>query len=279
MTIRPRASLTASQLVPQISPLQQHASRSFSRSAVCQKKGKDRGAAAAAGGQKEVAAGGRSKKGQQAEPKEDKPAHGGDKNRPQPNAEDPFDLADVEHSFGRVSEKHEAQLKLMRTGGRFNPDTIGALPVRPDKNAQVTYPLRELAQVVVKGGRTVSIMVSEERLVKPVQSAIMNSEDFNQQPQRAEDNELELLMKVEPERADALVKRAKDILHRWREDVRAERHKRDVVHKKWKDDKVITTDDKRKLDKDLQKLQDARMGILATKEKEVLNYIASREGN
>ncbi len=134
----------------------------------------------------------------------EKQASGNDKDRPQPNSEDPFNLSDVEYGFDRVGEKHEAQLKLLRSGGRFNPDTIGAVPVRPDKNSPVAYPLRELAQVVVNGGRTISIMVGEERLVKPVQSALMSSEHFNQQPQQAEDNELELLMKVEPERADAL---------------------------------------------------------------------------
>ncbi len=51
------------------------------------------------------------------------------------------------------------------------------------------------------------------------------------------------------------------------------------MNKKWTSDKVVTSDDKRKLDKDLQKVQDARMATIATKEKEVLNYIASREGN
>ncbi|KAH8880062.1 ribosome recycling factor [Thozetella sp. PMI_491] len=201
-----------------------------------------------------------------------------EKGRVQANPEDPFDLTDVEQAFDRLGRRHEEELKQMRSGGRFTPEVIGALLVRPEKGSSATYPLREVAQVAPKGGRTISILVSEARLVKAVQSAILNSENYNQQPQVAEDNELELLMKVEPEPTDALVKRAKEVLHRWREEVRAERHKRDVVNKKWVADKVLSTDDKRKLDKELQKVQDARMNAINNKEKEVLKLIASSQG-
>jgi ribosome recycling factor len=198
--------------------------------------------------------------------------------RPKPNPEDPFDFADVEYGWNKGSEHYTEQLKRMRGGGRYNPDVIGELRVRPDKNSAETFPLRELAAVVPKGGRSLGILVHEEALVKPVMSAIQSSPDFNQQPQISPDNELELVLRVDAESKDDLVKRAKETCHAWREQLRTERQKRDTVIKKWQKDKVITSDDKTKLDKELQKLQDQRMTLINNKEKEILQFIASKDG-
>ncbi|KAL1862792.1 hypothetical protein VTK73DRAFT_6609 [Phialemonium thermophilum] len=197
--------------------------------------------------------------------------------RPKPNPEDPFDFTDLEFAWNRAAERYEEQLKQLRAGGRFNAEAIGAVRVRPDKsNPGQTFPLHELAAVVPRGGRTIAVLVHEAANVKPVMSAIQSSPDFNQQPQRSEDNELELLLRVEPERKDGLLKRAKETCHAWREQIRAERHRRDVVHKKWRKDNIVTSDDKTRLDKELQKLLDKRMAQVDAKEKEVLLHI-SRE--
>ncbi|KAK1764827.1 ribosome recycling factor domain-containing protein [Phialemonium atrogriseum] len=166
----------------------------------------------------------------------------------------------------------------MRAGGRFNPDAIGAVRVRPDKKSAETFPLHELAAVVPKGGRNIGVLVHEAAYIKPVMSAIQASPDFNQQPQRSEENELELILKVEPERKEGLVKRAKELCHAWREQVRAERHKRDVVVKRWHKDGLLTANDKTRLEKELQKLQDKRMAHVDSKEKEILQHIAAKEG-
>lgn len=198
--------------------------------------------------------------------------------RPKPNPEDPFEFADLEFTWKKGADHFEDLLKKMRAGGRFNPDVIGELRVRPDKKLPETFPLHELAAVVPKGGRNISVLVHEAAFVKPVMSAIQTSPDFNQQPQRSEENELELLLKIEPEKKEGLVKRAKETCHSWREQIRAETHKRDVLAKKWHKDGQLTTNDKSRLEKELKKLQDKRMAVVDSKEKEILQHIATKDG-
>lgn len=198
--------------------------------------------------------------------------------RPKPNPDDAFNLADLEYAWKKGAEHFEEQLKKMRGGGRFNPDVIGSLRVRPDKKSPETFPLHELAAVVPKGGRNISVLVHEATYVKPVMSAIQASPDFNQQPQRSEDNELELFLKIEPEKREDVVRRAKEACHSWREQIRAETHKRGVVIKKWLAEGILTTNDKTRLEKEVKKQQDKRMASVDAKEKEILHHIATRDG-
>lgn len=189
---------------------------------------------------------------------------------PKPNLEDPFDLADLEHAFAKGTEHYLNELTKARSGGRFNPDVLGALRVRPDKKSPETFPLHELAAIVPKrGSRKVSVLVHELANVKPIMTAIQSSPDFNQQPQRVEDNEQELVLTVEAEDPEEAAKRLKDILNAWRQQVRDVRHKRDQVVKKWWKDNKIVKDDFTKLEKEMQKLQDKQMDKIKAKEKEV----------
>lgn len=166
----------------------------------------------------------------------------------------------------------------MRAGGRGFAEAIGAIPVQPDKKSKQAFPLRELATVAPLGGRRWSILAFEEASVKPIMSAVQLSRDFNQQPQRSEDNPLELTMTVEPERADALARRAKDLCQTWRTKVRDEVHRRAEQHKKWKQRRLIDSDDVFSLKGKLQDLQDARMKTILTKEKAVVQAINNRAG-
>lgn len=189
---------------------------------------------------------------------------------PKPNLEDPFDLADLEHAFTKGTEHYLNELTKARSGGRFNPDVLGALRVRPDKKLPETFPLHELAAIVPKrGSRKVSVLVHELANVKTIMTAIQSSPDFNQQPQRVEDNEQELVLTVEAEDPEEAAKRLKDILNAWRQQVRDVRHKRDQVVKKWWKDNKIVKDDFTKLEKEMQKLQDKQMDKIKAKEKEV----------
>lgn len=107
-------------------------------------------------------------------------------------------------------------------------------------------------------------------------SAVQASPEFNQQPQRSEENPLELTVTVEPERAEQLQKRVKDICLAWRGKIRDVTHKREQLHKKWKTAGMIVQDDLHKLKEKVQKMQDERMKVVQTKEKEVLAAIAKR---
>lgn len=191
---------------------------------------------------------------------------------------DPFDFSDVTAAFNRVDKRVLEDLKKLRTGGRFTGDTIGAIPVQLDKKSAQTFPLRDLAMVAPLGGgggRKWSILAFEEDSVKPIISAVLRSPEFNQQPQRSEDNPLELTMTVEPERADALAKRAKDICQDWRVRIRDETHKRADVHKRWRAEGLVLSDALHKLKDKLQKLQGFRMKLIMEKEKEVVAAIMS----
>ncbi|KAK4157832.1 ribosome recycling factor-domain-containing protein [Chaetomidium leptoderma] len=202
-------------------------------------------------------------------------------NTPAPAAEstdpeNPFDFTDLQTAFDRVEKRFTEDLKKLRTGGRFNADVIGGIAVQPDKKSPQTFALRELATVAPLGGRRWSILAFEEASVKPIVSAVQRSDEFNQQPQRSADNPLELTMAVEPERADALAKRAKDVCQAWRTRVRDEAHRRGELHKRWRADGLVLSDDVFKLKDRLQKLQDERMKAILAKEKEVVGQIMSR---
>jgi ribosome recycling factor len=189
---------------------------------------------------------------------------------PKPNPEEPFDYADIEWAFEKGSEHFLAELTKARNGGRFNPDVLGALRVRPDKRSAETFPLHELAAIVPKhGSRKVSIFVHELANVKPVMSAIQTSPEFNQQPQRVEDNEQELVLTVEAEDPKETVKRLNDILNGWRQQIRDARHRRFQVAKDWLAKNKITRDDLHRIEKELQTLQDKKMVEIKAKQKEV----------
>jgi ribosome recycling factor len=142
--------------------------------------------------------------------------------------------------------------------------------VRPDKKSPETFPLHELAAIVPRrGSRRVSVLVHEAANVKPVITALQASPDLNQQPQRTEDNELELVLTVEAEDPEETAKRLRDILNSWRQGVRDARHKRDQVAKKWLKDRAIGRDDYERLEKEMQKLQDKKMAEIKAKEKEI----------
>jgi ribosome recycling factor len=195
---------------------------------------------------------------------------GGSSQHPTPNPEEPLDFADVQSRLAKASEAPTEALKKLKSGGRFNPDAIGALRVQPDKKEATTYPLRELAQVVPKGGRTISLLVHEEASIRPIMSAIQSSRDFNQQPQRDPDNELELVLKMELESREDVARRAKAVCHEWREKVRQVRQKRDKVHAAWKKDGLLLPDAKRKADTELDKVIKAKIAEIDAAEKDAL---------
>ncbi|RYP17971.1 hypothetical protein DL765_004190 [Monosporascus sp. GIB2] len=190
---------------------------------------------------------------------------------PTPTPEDPLDFADVRSRIARHDEHYADALKKLRSGGRFNPDVLGALRVAVSKGSPAeTYPLRELAQVIPRGGRTVSILAHEAGSIRAIMSAVQASPEFNQQPQRDPDNELELVMKIEAESRDDVVRRVKAACHEWRERVRRERQRRDKLHTAWRKEGNLGPDLKRTADKQLDKIIKAKMTEIDAAEKEAL---------
>lgn len=188
-----------------------------------------------------------------------------------------FDLADVEAEYARVDERFEKRLQEFRVGGRFNPEMLGQLRVRPDRDSAETYPLRELAQVVHRGGRSVSIMVSDADYVKPIMSAVQASDDFNQQPQRDPDNELELVLRIEPENPEEQQKRLRGEVNGWRDAVREVMSARRHRHAAWLKEKHITKDDVKALEKKIKSMQDKKIEQVDRSEKQMLQQMANRQ--
>lgn len=189
-----------------------------------------------------------------------------------------FDLADVETEYTRIDERFEKRLQEFKaSGGRFNPDLLGQLKVRPDRESAQVYPLRELAQVVHRGGRSVSIMVSDQSYIKPIMSAVQASAEFNQQPQRDPDNDLELVLRIEPENPDEQAKRMRAEINAWKDAVREVLSTRKNKHATWLKAKHVTKDDVKKLDKAVKALQDKKLETIEKKEKQLTVELANRQ--
>ncbi|KAG5978854.1 hypothetical protein E4U55_005836 [Claviceps digitariae] len=193
-----------------------------------------------------------------------------------PDPSDPLDFSALHRAFEPQDVHFRAQLQSILNGGRFNPDSLGELPI-PIKSAGngslKTFPLRELAQVVPRSGRTISLLVNDREYIKPIMSAVQSSKDYNQQPQRSEDNDLELLMKVELERKEDLARRVKDAIQGWREKIRLARTRHDKILKGWAKDGSVLKDTVRLAERELQKEQDKKMKEIDREETQAMRRL------
>ncbi|GAM88488.1 hypothetical protein ANO11243_065210 [Dothideomycetidae sp. 11243] len=104
----------------------------------------------------------------------------------------------------RATKRLKSTLSQMRSGGRFNPATLEAVRVQPEKDAKTTYPLRDLAQVVPRGGRELHLLVNDAAHVKAVSSAVLGSDlNLTPQPDPTGRNPQLLLVKVPPPTAES----------------------------------------------------------------------------
>lgn len=228
---------------------------------------------------------------------------------------DPLDFADLEAVWAKADAHFAASLKTLvaqgRSGGasRFDAESLGGLRVAVKAEAAAaesgkkgggaggrggaeaaathateTYPLRELAAIVPRTARSVSILAHEARFVKAILSAVQASPDYNQQPQRVPGNELELLMKVEMDAKEGeagggggdggVAAKIKKECNDWRDRVRHARAAKDRALAKAKADKDILPDDKRRAEKEMQKMQDKKLREVDEEEKKALKGVA-----
>jgi hypothetical protein len=76
-------------------------------------------------------------------------------------SEDPYDLSSLENGIVAAVARLKDELSKLRMGGRFNTEALEDLRVSLSKGGKETIRLGELAQVVPKGGRMVTILASE----------------------------------------------------------------------------------------------------------------------
>ncbi|KAL4798141.1 Hsp70 protein-domain-containing protein [Aspergillus venezuelensis] len=146
-------------------------------------------------------------------------------------SEDPLDLTQLDHGIATAVSRLKDELSKLRMGGRLSPETIENLRVRLGKETKETVKLGELAQIVPKGGRMVTILVSEVNHMKPINSAIISS-NLSLTPQQDPHNALQLNIPIPPptkESRDQTVLAAKAATERAAQSVR---ESRGVLHKR-----------------------------------------------
>jgi ribosome recycling factor len=80
------------------------------------------------------------------------------------SADDPMDLSGLEDEIASAMKRLDQDLSMLRTGGRFNPETLENLRVSLSKDRKKSARLRELAQVLPKGGRSMTIVVGDKEV-------------------------------------------------------------------------------------------------------------------
>ncbi len=78
-----------------------------------------------------------------------------------------FDLSELQAGIEKAIVKLKYELSKLRPGGRFNPELLENLAVSLDKKSKQVIRLKELAQVVPRGGRTIVIHVGEKDVGYP----------------------------------------------------------------------------------------------------------------
>lgn len=79
-------------------------------------------------------------------------------------ADDPYDFSSLEAGIKKALEKLKNDLSKLRTGGRFNPEVLENVKVHLTKDSKSTIKLGELAQVLPKGGRMVTVLVGDKEV-------------------------------------------------------------------------------------------------------------------
>ncbi|KAF4223840.1 hypothetical protein CNMCM6457_010178 [Aspergillus fumigatiaffinis] len=172
------------------------------------------------------------------------------------SSEDPYDLSSLESGIVAAVARLKDELSKLRMGGRFNTESLEDLRVSLSKGGKETVRLGELAQVVPKGGRMVTILASEEEHMKPITSAILSS-DLSLTPQPDPHNILQLNISIPPptkELREQTVVAARAAMEKA---AGAVRESRSVSHKRLQDmqkKKLARPDDVRKAQDQMERL-------------------------
>ncbi|GES56932.1 putative Hsp70 chaperone [Aspergillus terreus] len=170
-------------------------------------------------------------------------------------SDDPFDFSQLHDGIATAVSRLKDDLSKLRAGGRFSTESIESLRVHLTKGSKETVRLGDLAQVVPKGGRMVTILASEEDHIKPITSAIVSS-NLSLTPQPDAHNSLQLNVPIPPptkESRDRTIGIAKTAMEKA---AGAVRDSRGAVHKRLQDmqkKKTARPDDVRKAQEQMEK--------------------------
>ncbi|KAJ5577788.1 uncharacterized protein N7459_006752 [Penicillium hispanicum] len=173
-------------------------------------------------------------------------------------SQDPSDLSQLHAGIRVALTRLKDDLSKLRAGGRFNTASLESLKVQPMKDSHDTVKLGDLAQVVPKGGRMVTVLATEEEHIKPLMSAIISS-NLSLTPQPDPHNCLQLNILIPPptkESRDQSVQVAKQAFEKAASTVR---DSRGAMHKRLQDlqkKKLARPDDVRKAHDQMEKATD-----------------------
>ncbi|EQL31399.1 ribosome recycling factor [Blastomyces dermatitidis ATCC 26199] len=174
------------------------------------------------------------------------------------DGDDPFGFSQLENDIAGAVQRLKDDISKLRAGGRFNPEAIETLRVAVSKGdgkgSKETVKLGELAQVIPKGGRMLTILVGEEEYIKPITSSLLSS-SLSLNPQPDPHNSLQLNVPIPPPTKESRDQSVKDAKAAMDKASTAVRNARGAINKKLKNmgvKKLVRPDD---LHKQVEKME------------------------
>ena len=162
-----------------------------------------------------------------------------------------FDLNDCKIQMLETVQAHESELKNIRTG-RVSPDILKTIIV---DSYGSKMPLTQLANINNLDNMTLSVSIWDSSLVKGVEKSILES-NLGVTPQTEGNNLLLKFPELTSERRKDLVKIINEISEKFKISIRNIRRKFIDIVKNEEKDKLISLDESKKFNDDIQKLTD-----------------------
>ena len=162
-----------------------------------------------------------------------------------------FDLNDCKIQMLETVQAHESELKNIRTG-RVSPDILKTIIV---DSYGSKMPLTQLANINNLDNMTLSVSIWDSSLVKGVEKSILES-NLGVTPQTDGNNLLLKFPELTSERRKDLVKIINEISEKFKISIRNIRRKFMDIIKNEEKEKLISLDESKKFNEEIQKLTD-----------------------
>ena len=162
-----------------------------------------------------------------------------------------FDLKDCKKQMHETVQAHENELKNIRTG-RVSPDILKTIIV---DSYGSKMPLTQLANINNLDNMTLSVSIWDNSLVKAAEKSILES-NLGVTPQSDGNNLLLKFPELTSERRKDLVKIINEISEKFKISIRNIRRKFMDIIKNEEKEKLISLDESKKFNEEIQKLTD-----------------------
>ena len=162
-----------------------------------------------------------------------------------------FNLNDCKKQMYETIQAHESELKNIRTG-RVSPDILKTITI---DSYGSKMPLTQLANINNLDNMTLSVSIWDSSLVKIVEKTILES-NLGVNPQTDGNNLLLKFPELTSERRKDLVKIINEISEKFKISIRNIRRKFMDIVKNQEKEKLISLDESKKFNDDIQKLTD-----------------------